>query len=602
MLDPALTPTRLVAPGERPAPKVVAEALDRDGLRVILGLAGWMLTLLWYRLTWRLTPDAGARRLTALLERFGGLWIKAGQLLALRVDVFSPELCSALGSLETRGTAVPPAAARRILEEDIGPLDDVFDRFEDQPFTATWIGQIHRARLRREQVWVAVKIQHPGVARSFARDLRTMRWLARVIRWVGISERIGWSRVIQELEQIAREESDFRFEAAAIERLRKNLPRRKIAVPDVFMDYCTPRVLVTEFIHAALMSDLVWLRSADPGRLESWLSENRIAPRVLARRLIYSFLRQVFEDNFYHGALYPGNIVLLRGNRLALLQFGACSFTEREYLRKLHLFFQALATLDHDKAADLALLLSGQLPVIPVEDVKEELVRGLRMWATRTYVKGLPPAEKSIDSVTVLVTRTLFAHGCPMDWAFLRVRRALANLDASLVQLDPDINYTRLCAAYFRKAERRALRRALGAPLATRAASGMIKALDLQDRIEEYSLLQGGLLRRHAQVFQGATDKLSDLMATVLGQVAIVLLGAGALFTGALIEQRSPGLVAPIVGPQLAGLLERLPTLGDTGWAIVIATTGYAWWTARRLQRRFRQKDVRMPGAPERIV
>jgi ubiquinone biosynthesis protein len=602
MLDPALSPTRLVSPGERPAPKVVAEALDHGVTRIVLGLAGWLLGLLWLRLTFRLTPEAGARRLTALLERFGGLWIKAGQLLALRVDLFSAELCSELGSLETRGTAVPAPIARRILEQELGPIDEVFDAFEDRPFAATWIGQIHRARLKREQVWVAVKIQHPAVVREFARDLRVMGRVVAGLQWLGISARIGWNRAIQELEQIAREESDFRFEAAAITRMRKNLPRRKIAVPDVFSDYCTSRVLVTEFIHAALMSDFVWLHAADPRRLSDWLSENGIVPRVLARRLIHSFLRQVFEDNFYHGALYPGNIVLLRDNRVALLQFGACSFTEREYLHKLHLFFRALATRDYDKAADLALLLSGQLPVIPIEEVKEDLVRGLRTWASRTFVKGLPPQEKSIDSVTVVVTQILFKHGCPMDWAFLRVRRALTNLDASLVHLDPDINYTRLSAAYFRKAERRALRRAIEGPLAARALSGVVKTLDLQDRIEEYSLLQGGLIRRHAQVFQGATDKLSDLLATLLSQLGVVLLVVGAFFVATLIEQRSPGTLTPLVGTQLAALLERMPALGARAWLLVIAVTVYSWWTVRRLVRRFRQKEVRVPGSPDRFV
>jgi ubiquinone biosynthesis protein len=602
MLDPAASPTRLVAPGERPLPTVAADALDRGGTRVVLALAGWLVGLLWLRVTFRLTPDTAGRRLKALLERFGGLWIKAGQLLALRVDLFSAELCSDLGDLEARGSAFSAAAARRVVEQDLGPIDEIFDAFEEQPFAATWIGQIHRARLRREQIWVAVKIQHPGVVREFARDLRVMRWVGTALGWLRIGARLGWNRAIQELEQIAREESDFRFEASAITRMRRNLPQRKIAVPDVFMDYCTARVLVTEFIHAALMSDFVWLRAADPGRLSRWLAENGIVPRVLARRLIHSFLRQVFEDNFYHGALHPGNIVLLRDNGLALLQFGSCSFTEREYLRKLQLFFRALATRDYDKAADLALLLSGQLPVIPTDDVKEDLVRGLRMWAARTFVKGLPPHEKSIDCVTVIVTRILFRHGCPMDWAFLRVRRALTLLDASLMSLDPDINYTKLFAAYFRKADRRALKQALQTSLAGRAIGGLVKTLDLQERIEEYSLLQGGMIRRHAQVFQGTTDKLSDLMATLFGHLSVALLVAGFLWVGAWIEQASPGTLAPLVGQQIASAAARLPSLGTGGWLLAIAATAAAWRTARRLRTRFRQKDVRRPGTPERFV
>ena len=596
MLDPALTPTRLVNPGERPAPRRVTGTFERGAGSIAAVLAGWILAELGLRLLGRLTPAASARRVTALLERFGGLWIKAGQLLALRVDLFSAELCRELGTLETRGTAFPAQEARQIVEDALGAIDQTFETFESEPFAATWISQVHRARLKREGTWVAVKVQHPGVARAFARDLRVMRWVTTVFRWLRFYPSVRWERALQELEQIAREESDFRFEAAAIRRLRRNLPRRRIVVPQLFPQYCRSRVLVTEFIHAALMSDLIWLRSHDPDRLARWLAENRIEPRLLARRLIQSFLRQVFEDNFYHGALYPGNIVLLRDSRVALLQFGSCGFTEREYLHKLYLFFRALATRDYDKAADLALLLCGQLPAIPIEDVKEELVRGLRTWTARTFVSGLPYDEKSIDNATVGVTRTLFAYGCPLDWGFLRVRRALTILDSSLEHLDPDINYTKLCSTYFRKAERRTLVRSLGTPLAARAAGSVIKAFDLQDRLAEYSLFQGGLIRRHAQVFQGATDKLSDLTATILGQLAVVVVAAGALFAAAFIEQQRPGAISSVAGPALTGVVARMPPIGPGPWVLVLGVTSYVFWTLWRLRRRFRQKDVRAPS------
>ena len=600
MLDPALAPTRLVAPAERKSPAVDAgdsgQMLNAGAVRLFAALAGSVAMAVWLRLTRRLTPGAGARRLASTLERFGGLWIKAGQLLALRVDLFSPELCRELSALQTRGVAMPFPMVRPTLEAEVGPMDEIFETFEESPFAVTWIGQLHRARLRREQVWVAVKIQRPGIARAFARDLRVMRMAVRALAWLRIYPSVRWERAIQELEQIAREESDFRFEAAAIDRMGRNLPRRKIAVPEVFADYSTPRVLVTEFIAAALMSDFITLRTADLERLRAWLEENRIDPPRLARRLIHSFLRQLFEDNFYHGDLYPGNIVLLRDGRVALLHFGACSFTEREYLSKLHLFFRALATRDYAKAADLALLLSGELPVIDIEEVKEELVRGLRAWASRTFVKGLPYHEKSIDNATVVVTQVLFKYGCPMDWGFLRVRRALTILDASLVHLDPDINYTNLCASYFRKAERRTLTRALGAPLAVRAAGSVVKALDLQDRLAEYSLFQGVLIRRHAQVFQGATDKLSELTAALLGYLGTALVAAALFLVLAMSEQRSPGALAPMVGPQLGALLSRVPPLGRAVWLVVFVTLAYTWWTVRRLKRRFREKDVRLPG------
>src|SRR2546423_15609790 len=110
-----------------------------------------------------------------------------------------------------------------------------------------------------------------------------MRVAVRVLARLGVYRSVRWERAVQELEQIAREESDFRFEAAAIERMRRNLPRRKIAVPEVFADYSTPRVLVTEFIAAALMSDFIKLRTADPRRTSARPSAARLRARSARR-------------------------------------------------------------------------------------------------------------------------------------------------------------------------------------------------------------------------------------------------------------------------------------------------------------------------------
>ena len=78
-----------------------------------------------------------------------------------------------------------------------------------------------------------------------------------------------------------------------------------IAVPELFKRYCTRRVLVTEFIHAALMADLRRMRETDPAALQAWLTENNIEPRRVARRLIFSVYRQILEHNLYHGDLSP---------------------------------------------------------------------------------------------------------------------------------------------------------------------------------------------------------------------------------------------------------------------------------------------------------
>lgn len=592
MLDARLTPTRLVLPEERtPIPLVAAEPPSRwRGVAVCSRLAAWGLQEAWLGLWGRVTPEENARRLKQLLEQLGGLWIMTGQLLSMRVDLFSAVLCRELSSLQMQGTGVPFEHIEAVVTAELGrPLDDVFADFERQPFAATWVCQIHRARLRREGQWVAVKVQRPFLEETFARELRWMERMVRALEWLRVLPSMRWAIGLWELRLMVEHETDFRFEAASIRRMRKDLPDSRVAVPQLVAPYCTSRLLVTEFIHAALMSDFIRLQREEPARLEAWLRENRIDPRRVARRLFNTFLRQLFEHNFYHGDLYPGNIVLLRDNRLALLHFGACGFTDREYLQKVQLFVRTLAVRDYAKAADLMLMLCTELPDIDVEPIKEDVVRALRAWTARTGVPELPYDVKSIDSATVDVMRVLYRHGCALDWGFLRIRRALAILDASLAPLYPEVNYTELSERYFRHAERRSFER-FTERLPARAAIATMRAFDLQDRVTEFSMFYGTILRRNAQVFQGTTDRFSYLVAAGLGQLWLVLGAAGGLVLLVLLERAWPDLAASMAGPQLAGFVRGLPTVDTRWWVVALVLDLVLLSRLARLRRRFLQR------------
>lgn len=593
MLDPTLTPTRLILPEERPPIPINAPTLPSQGVgALVIGrLVTWWVVGLWLRLRRRVTPEQNAQRLKRLLEQLGGLWIMAGQLLSLRVDLFSAVLCRELSSLQMRGTGVPYNFVEDVLRAELGrPVEEVFTDFDPTPFAATWVGQIHRAKLRHEGRWVAVKVQRPFLQATFARDLK---WMARLAWWMQrfrMFPSMRWDVGLWELRQIVEQETDFRFEAAAIRRMAKNLPKH-VAVPHLFPGYCTSGLLVTEFIHAALMSDYIRLSREDPERLRRWLRENDIDPQVVGRRLFNALMRQLFEDNFYHGDLYPGNIVLLRHNRLALLHFGSCGFTDREYLQKIRLFFRTLAARDYAKAADLMLMLCAELPDIDVDHLKDDVIRSLRAWTARTYVRELPYDVKSIDNATVEVMRTLFRYGCSLDWGFLRVRRAIAILDASLAHLNPEVNYTELSDDYFKRAERRSFVRFTDR-LPARVATSTMRTFEIQDRVNEFTMFYGTILRRNAQVFQGTTDRFSLLVGAGLGQLALVLAVVGALILILLLDRARPELAGWLAGPQVTQLAERLPYADTRIWAAILAFDVFLVTRLVRLRKRFRQRDV----------
>jgi ubiquinone biosynthesis protein len=382
--------------------------------------------------------------------------------------------------------------------------------------------------------------------------------------------------------------------------MKRALRGHRIYVPRLFSRYSSRRVLVTEFIHAILMADYIRMAEENPERLAAWLAENNVKPRKVARRLIHSMYRQLFENNLFHGDLHPGNIVLLRNSRIALIDFGSTSFTEREYLEKFVMFVQALSTRNYAKAADLSLMLTASLPNnLDVDQVKEDLVRALRSWATRTVVKQLPYHDRSMDNVTIELVRILVGCRCTMEWGWLRIHRALTTLDTSLVYLYNNVNYTRMLQQYFERAEQRRLRRLLHVGFPLRMLSGYDTQLDIQGRVSEYTLFQGELVRRHAQVFRGSISKISAVMRAIVQLFGAAIVLVGILGAIVLADQRYGLPTAGLLGPQLTGWIRRLPVLDASVWVALLLVYAYFVATLLRLRSRLRHRDA---GSHEKVA
>ena len=308
-------------------------------------------------------------------------WIKAGQLLSLRGDLFPADVCRELASLRDSGDGIPFESVSQILEADLRlPLKSTFDHFEEHPFLATSVAQLHRAYLRAEKAWVVVKVQKPHVTKLFQQDMSLIRKIAWLLNVLSVYPNMRWGIFCKQLDDLMTKELDFRYEASSLRRLKKTLRKHGVYVPETFSQYSSRRVLVMEFIHGALLSDAIALKQHDPARLQSWLDENHIQPKRLARRLFESVYRQIFEDNLFHGDMRPDNVVLLRHNRLAILDCRSVGSLEGELLTKYRLFLHALAHQRYSHAADLYFLAATSLPAVEMSRVKTKLTRIWRVW------------------------------------------------------------------------------------------------------------------------------------------------------------------------------------------------------------------------------
>jgi len=256
----------------------------------------------------------GAQDLYRRAVHLRGGFLKLGQFASARPDLLPPAYVEELSRLQDRVPPAPADAVRRIVEEDVGPVDGAFLNFDADSASAASLAQVHRAT-RHDGRPVAVKIQYPRVADVVPREMRdTRRILLLLDRLLG-SRVPGLPTIAHVLEETVLEELDYRHEAENVERFVLNFAGEDaVVIPGVHRDLSAGRVLVLDWLEGENLARA--LRHAD-----------RDVAEEAALVLIDAYLKQILDDGFLHADPHPGNFLLMAGPhrpRLGLVDFGAC--------------------------------------------------------------------------------------------------------------------------------------------------------------------------------------------------------------------------------------------------------------------------------------
>jgi ubiquinone biosynthesis protein len=260
----------------------------------------------------RATEAIGVR-LRRVLEEAGGVYVKIGQIAATRVDLLPPEICEELAALQNRSSPEPPEGIRPVLETELGePHTAFFEEFDWNPLAAASIGQTYRARLHSGEP-VVVKIQRPDIAHIMERDLAALARLADLAeRRTPLGRGIRSGEVLAHFARNLRTELDFVHEANSMADMAVLIdPSSGVRVPKVYMELCTPRVLVQERFEGFTVADT------------AELAATRFDRRALAESLLRSCIDQILRLGFFHADPHPGNVFVLADGSLGLIDFGA---------------------------------------------------------------------------------------------------------------------------------------------------------------------------------------------------------------------------------------------------------------------------------------
>lgn len=499
----------------------------------LFGVMFARMGLLW--VTGRLTDIRKARLLREVLERLGGLWIKLGQLVAMRVDVYGKVFCDELSKLQDSAFGFDPEMARKMIQKELGrPLEHIFSEFKPHPIAAASLAQVHLARLRFNQKWVVLKIQKPFTSDYLKKDMKMLKQVFGFMKTFGIQRHLMLDDMVSEMKQMFLEELDFRFEAVNLKRFRKRIKRHGIFVPEVYKQYCTKRLVVMEYVHGITMAEYIKNKKNHPERLKAWMKENQIKPKKVGALLITSVLQQLFEENLFHGDLHPGNIMLLRKNKIALIDLGSVGSTDRYLLNLYKLHIVAASNKEYQKAAEYIIMMSPSIKNRDLEPVTREIARSLRVGEMKSSLTSISKEERAkvFSDSQEEMNKAMGKFNLRPDWSFMKFGRAMATLEHTLVYLDDKMNFNKTFARYFAEAKIRTRER-MKAQMA-----------DLPEVIADNARLYLNQLRRQSMPVEGTLSKINALIGGLLSGVKYALWGAFAGLIWVYFYQNYPDVVS----------------------------------------------------------
>ncbi len=371
------------------------------------------------------------RRFVNALEKLGPTFVKMGQMLSNRPDLLPEEYAFELKKLQDQVKSMPFHDVQEILERELKkPMSEVFEYFEQEPIGSASIAQVHRAKLKATKKIVAVKIQRKGIKEIMFQDIEIMRYIASQIHNHYPPARVyGPVSIVDEFAHWTEKELDFRIEAESAEVMRSNLKKFKdLKIPEIYWDYTTERLLVMEFIEGKKLSEVLSERKKFDMKKISNIGAKAV-------------MKMVFEDGFFHADPHPGNFLVTKGNKLAMLDFGIIGRFNHEDKK---IVSNILIALNSDNADMLSyqVMKISKCQNVDISNFKRDLEEFIIHWKVGRISLG-----ESIYKIISISSK----NGVRAPKRMVIFGKCIITLEHTMKQLNPDFEIIKYLKPYSRK-------------------------------------------------------------------------------------------------------------------------------------------------------
>lgn len=304
-----------------------------------------------------------AARIRLALTELGTTAIKLGQMLSTRGDLIGPELTVELSELQANVPAESAESARAVLRSDLGqPVEQLFAEFEDTPVAAASIAQVHGARLHSGER-VVVKVRRSGIELKVTTDLEIIQALAELLEKHSPSLRPYQPvAIVRQFRRTLLRELDFSYEKRNIEEFAERFADEPhVHIPRVHPALCSHQIVTMERLDGISGSDIQALRDSGEDLTE------------FARRGASMYLEMVFRDGFYHADPHPGNLMLLPGCIVGVIDCGQVGRIDDELRDEVEALLLAIVENDSGQVTEQVLRLGAVPSDCPRERLRADL-------------------------------------------------------------------------------------------------------------------------------------------------------------------------------------------------------------------------------------